>query len=65
LSSTVLFSEGCQCCDAIGRFAPYARYDHNFGLNWYQQANPLMFRFAPPAGAARLPPLRMTPAPLT
>jgi prepilin-type N-terminal cleavage/methylation domain-containing protein/prepilin-type processing-associated H-X9-DG protein len=47
LSSTVLFGEGYQNCDSIGRIALYSWYYHNFGLNWYQQANTLMFQADP------------------
>jgi prepilin-type N-terminal cleavage/methylation domain-containing protein len=47
LSSTVLFGEAYQNCDTIGRIALYSWYYHNFGLDWYQQANTLMFQQRP------------------
>ncbi len=46
-SSTVLFGEGYATCDSIGRIALYSWYYHNFGLDWYQQANTLMFQDSP------------------
>ena len=49
LSSTVLFGEGYQNCDSVGRIALYSWYYHNFGLDWYQQANTLMFQNHPPS----------------
>jgi prepilin-type N-terminal cleavage/methylation domain-containing protein len=49
LSNTVLFGEGYQNCDSIGRIALYSWFYHNFGLDWYQQANTLMFQDHPPA----------------
>jgi prepilin-type N-terminal cleavage/methylation domain-containing protein/prepilin-type processing-associated H-X9-DG protein len=47
LSTTVLFGEGYQNCDTIGRIALYSWYYHNFGLDWYQQANTYMFQDRP------------------
>ena len=47
LSNTVLFGEGYQNCDSIGRIALYSWYYHNFGLDWYQQANTNMFQTNP------------------
>jgi prepilin-type N-terminal cleavage/methylation domain-containing protein/prepilin-type processing-associated H-X9-DG protein len=49
-SNTVLFGEGYANCDRIGRIALYSWYYHNFGLNWYQQANTLMFQDHPLPG---------------
>jgi prepilin-type N-terminal cleavage/methylation domain-containing protein/prepilin-type processing-associated H-X9-DG protein len=46
-SNTVLFGEGYAWCDRIGRIALYSWYYHNFGLNWYQQPNTLMFQDRP------------------
>ena len=48
LSNTVLFGEGYQNCDTVGRIALYSWYYHNFGLDWYGQANQNMFQSAPP-----------------
>jgi prepilin-type processing-associated H-X9-DG protein len=48
LSQTVLFGEGYAWCDSIGRIALYSWFYHNFGLDWYQQANTLMFQDRPP-----------------
>ncbi len=47
LSNTVLFGEGYANCDQIGRIALYSWYYHNFGLDWYQQSNTLMFQDKP------------------
>jgi prepilin-type N-terminal cleavage/methylation domain-containing protein len=47
LSQTVLFGEGYSNCDTIGRIALYSWWYHNFGLDWYQQANTLMFQDRP------------------
>lgn len=47
LSDTVLFGEGYQNCDSIGRIALYSWYYHNFGLDWYQQPNQYMFQSQP------------------
>jgi prepilin-type processing-associated H-X9-DG protein len=47
-SNTVLFGEGYANCDSIGRIALYSWYYHNFGLDWYNQSNTLMFQDAPP-----------------
>jgi len=46
-SNTVLYSEGYAWCDRIGRIALYSWFYHNFGLDWYQQANTLMFQDSP------------------
>jgi prepilin-type N-terminal cleavage/methylation domain-containing protein len=48
-SNTILFSEGYADCDRIGRIALYSWFYHNFGLDWYQQANTLMFQDRPAA----------------
>jgi prepilin-type N-terminal cleavage/methylation domain-containing protein len=48
-SQTVLFGEGYADCDRIGRIALYSWFYHNFGLDWYQQPNTLMFQNAPRA----------------
>ena len=47
LSNTVLFGEGYVNCDSIGRIALYSWFYHNFGLNWYNQADTLMFQDQP------------------
>jgi prepilin-type N-terminal cleavage/methylation domain-containing protein len=47
LSNTVLFGEGYRDCDRIGRIALYSWFYHNFGLDWYQQPNTLMFQTNP------------------
>jgi prepilin-type processing-associated H-X9-DG protein len=47
MSNTVYFGEGYQNCDTIGRIALYSWFYHNFGLDWYQQANTLMFQTNP------------------
>ena len=47
-SNTVLFGEGYQNCDRISRIALYSWWYHNFGLNWYQQANTQSFQDWPP-----------------
>jgi len=49
LSNTVLFGEGYMNCDRVGRIALYSWFYHSFGLNWYNQANTLMFQDHPPA----------------
>jgi prepilin-type N-terminal cleavage/methylation domain-containing protein len=46
-SNTVLFGEGYAECDRIGRIALYSWFYHNFGLDWYQQPNTLMFQDQP------------------
>jgi prepilin-type processing-associated H-X9-DG protein len=46
-SNTVLYGEGYSWCDRIGRIALYSWFYHNFGLDWYQQANTLMFQDSP------------------
>jgi prepilin-type processing-associated H-X9-DG protein len=48
-SNTVLFGEGYADCDRIGRIALYSWFYHNFGLDWYNQPNTLMFQDNPPA----------------
>ena len=50
-SNTVLFGEGFQDCDRVGRIALYSWFYHNFGLDWYQQPNTLMFQTNPQASA--------------
>jgi prepilin-type N-terminal cleavage/methylation domain-containing protein len=47
LSNTVLFGEGYANCDRIGRIALYSWFYHNFGLDWYQIPNTLMFQDRP------------------
>jgi prepilin-type N-terminal cleavage/methylation domain-containing protein/prepilin-type processing-associated H-X9-DG protein len=47
MSNTVFFGEGYRDCDTIGRIALYSWFYHNFGLDWYQQPNTLMFQSAP------------------
>jgi prepilin-type N-terminal cleavage/methylation domain-containing protein/prepilin-type processing-associated H-X9-DG protein len=47
LSNTILFGEGYINCDQIGRIALYSWWYHNFGLDWYQRANTLMFQPRP------------------
>jgi prepilin-type N-terminal cleavage/methylation domain-containing protein/prepilin-type processing-associated H-X9-DG protein len=49
-SSTILFGEGYADCDRIGRIALYSWFYHNFGLDWYQQSNTLMFQDRPKPG---------------
>jgi prepilin-type N-terminal cleavage/methylation domain-containing protein/prepilin-type processing-associated H-X9-DG protein len=51
LSNTVLFGEGYANCDNIGRIALYSWFYHNFGIDWYQQANTLMFQDHPQPSA--------------
>ncbi len=46
-SNTVLFGEGYSNCDRIRRIALYSWFYHNFGLDWYQQANTNMFQTSP------------------
>ncbi len=46
-SNIILFSEGYAECDRIGRIALYSWWYHNFGLDWYQQPNTLMFQNQP------------------
>jgi prepilin-type N-terminal cleavage/methylation domain-containing protein/prepilin-type processing-associated H-X9-DG protein len=50
-SNTVLFGEGYAECDRIGRIALYSWFYHNFGLDWYQQPNTLMFQDHPAVAA--------------
>ena len=47
LSNTILFGEGYSDCDKIGRIALYSWFYHNFGLDWYQKPNTLMFQNRP------------------
>jgi prepilin-type N-terminal cleavage/methylation domain-containing protein/prepilin-type processing-associated H-X9-DG protein len=47
LSNTIFFGEGYANCDTIGRIALYSWFYHNFGLDWYQQPNTLMFQADP------------------
>jgi prepilin-type N-terminal cleavage/methylation domain-containing protein len=47
LSNTLLFAEAYADCDRIGRIALYSWWYHNFGINWYQQPNTLMFQPRP------------------
>ena len=47
LSNVVMFGEGYANCDRIGRIAFYSWFYHNFGLDWYQERNTLMFQPAP------------------
>ncbi len=46
-SNTIAFGEAYQNCDRLGRIALYSWYYHNFGLNWYQQANTDLFQTNP------------------
>ena len=46
-SNTVAFAEGYSNCDRLGRIALYSWWYHNFGLDWYQTANTLMFQTRP------------------
>jgi prepilin-type N-terminal cleavage/methylation domain-containing protein/prepilin-type processing-associated H-X9-DG protein len=46
-ANTILFGEGYQTCDTIGRIALYSWFYHNFGLDWYGNANQLMFQDHP------------------
>jgi prepilin-type N-terminal cleavage/methylation domain-containing protein len=46
-SNTVLFGEGYANCDTIGRIALYSWFYHNFGLDWYERPNTLMFQDRP------------------
>jgi prepilin-type processing-associated H-X9-DG protein len=48
LSNTVLFGEGYQTCNGIVRIALFSWFYHNFGMDWFQQANQLPFQNAPP-----------------
>jgi prepilin-type N-terminal cleavage/methylation domain-containing protein len=47
LSNTVLFGEGYANCDRVGRIALYSWFYHSFGLDWYGNANQLMFQDRP------------------
>ncbi len=46
-SNIVLFGEGYANCDNVGRIALYSWFYHSFGLDWYNQANTLMFQDNP------------------
>jgi prepilin-type N-terminal cleavage/methylation domain-containing protein/prepilin-type processing-associated H-X9-DG protein len=46
-SNIVLFGEGFQNCDGIGRIALYSWYYHNFGLDQNNLPNTLMFQDYP------------------
>jgi prepilin-type N-terminal cleavage/methylation domain-containing protein/prepilin-type processing-associated H-X9-DG protein len=50
-SQTVLFGEVYQNCDQLGRIALYSWYYSDFGLDWYQIPNTLMFQVLPALGA--------------
>jgi hypothetical protein len=50
-SNTILFGEAYQTCDTIGRIALYSWYYHAFGLDWYGNANQLMFQDQPSVSA--------------
>jgi prepilin-type N-terminal cleavage/methylation domain-containing protein len=47
LSNTVLFGEGYGNCDGWVRIALYSWHYHNFGLDWFQNPNTLMFQVRP------------------
>jgi prepilin-type N-terminal cleavage/methylation domain-containing protein len=47
LSNTVLFGEGYASCDGWVRLALYSWSYHNFGLDWMQNPNTLMFQVRP------------------
>jgi len=46
-SNTILFAEAYADCDRLGRIALYSWWYHNFGIDWYQQPNTLMFQSRP------------------
>jgi prepilin-type processing-associated H-X9-DG protein len=46
-SNIVLFGEGYADCDRAGRYAMLSWYYHSFGIDWYGQANTLMFQDQP------------------
>jgi prepilin-type N-terminal cleavage/methylation domain-containing protein len=46
-SNTVLLGEVYQNCDRLSRIALYSWYYSDFGINWYQQGNTLMFQANP------------------
>jgi prepilin-type N-terminal cleavage/methylation domain-containing protein len=50
LSNIVLFGEGYQTCDTVGRIALYSWFYQAFGLDWYGQGNTLMFQERPGEG---------------
>jgi prepilin-type N-terminal cleavage/methylation domain-containing protein len=52
LSNTVLFGEGYAHCDGFVRIALYSWHYHNFGLDWHQNPNTLMFQLRPQANNA-------------
>src|ERR1051326_4247735 len=47
LAQTVMFGEGYANCDGIGRIALYSWFYHNFGIDWDQQPDQLMFQINP------------------
>jgi prepilin-type N-terminal cleavage/methylation domain-containing protein/prepilin-type processing-associated H-X9-DG protein len=47
MSTLVMFGEGYANCDTIGRAALYSWEYHNFGLDWYENTNTLMFQDMP------------------
>jgi prepilin-type N-terminal cleavage/methylation domain-containing protein len=49
-SNIVLFGEGYQTCDTLGRIALYSWYYQTFGLDWYGQGNTYMFQQQPGEG---------------
>jgi prepilin-type N-terminal cleavage/methylation domain-containing protein/prepilin-type processing-associated H-X9-DG protein len=51
LSSTIVFGEGYQTCDSLGRIALYSWYYHNFGIDWYQVPNTNLFQDQPGKGS--------------
>lgn len=46
-SNTILFGEVYSNCDRISRIALYSWFYSAFGIDWYQQANTLMFQTNP------------------
>jgi len=49
-SQTVLFGEVYQTCDRLSRIALYSWWYHDFGINWYGQADTYMFQIRPKLG---------------
>jgi prepilin-type N-terminal cleavage/methylation domain-containing protein len=49
-SNIVAFGEAYSWCDRLGRIALYSWWYHNFGLDWYQRPNTLMFQVRPCLG---------------
>lgn len=47
LSNTIAFAEGYGNCDGFVRIALYSWHYHNFGLDWFQNPNTLMFQTRP------------------